>query len=276
MVKNTHPGMSPTPAMEESTKQLLRQLATRFETESFMNGDPSWFMHQVRGRTNQEVMGFIAATLSYGSRKQFMPKISLILEASHGEPSDWILRGGYEEAFPSSEKSFYRLYSYARMRSYFEVLRELLCGYGSLEAFAREAVTTRSTADTDVVAVLKALTSYFQRHGLKGIVPLPVSSLCKRPCMWMRWMVRDHSPVDLGLWSHFVDKRNLLIPLDTHVVQMARNLKLIGNQSPTWKTVVSLSQSLSEVFPDDPARGDFALFGYDVMRPAAHNQHETA
>ena len=99
---------------------------------------------------------------------------------------------------------------------------------------------------------------------MKGIVPLPKSSLCKRPVMFMRWMVRDASPVDLGLWADFIDKRNLYIPMDTHVFQMSTHLGLLTQKTATWKSVELLRQIMLEVFPDDPAKGDFALFGYDV------------
>ena len=96
------------------------------------------------------------------------------------------------------------------------------------------------------------------------MVPSPHSSVAKRPCMFMRWMVRDGSPVDLGLWSEFIDKRSLLIPLDTHVMQEASHLGLIACKTASWKTVMNLTEALKEVFPDDPAKGDFALFGYGV------------
>ena len=59
---------------------LLQSLAEKYETHDFLTDDPSYFMHQVIGKENQETMAFIAACLSYGSRKQFFPKINFILE----------------------------------------------------------------------------------------------------------------------------------------------------------------------------------------------------
>ena len=130
--------------------------------------------------------------------------------------------------------------------------------------FAHAASSKQSSADTDVVQVLDAFGRWFADRGMKGIVPLPKSSLCKRPVMFMRWMVRDASPVDLGLWADFIDKRNLYIPMDTHVFQMSTHLGLLTQKTATWKSVELLRQIMLEVFPDDPAKGDFALFGYDV------------
>ena len=45
-----------------STRELLIQYAEKYETADFINGDPSWFMHQVSGAKNQEAMAFIACT----------------------------------------------------------------------------------------------------------------------------------------------------------------------------------------------------------------------
>ena len=49
--------------VDTNTAQLLREYAGRYETADFIVGDPSWFMHQVSGRRNQEIMAFMAAAL---------------------------------------------------------------------------------------------------------------------------------------------------------------------------------------------------------------------
>ena len=79
--------------------------------------------------------------------------------------------------------------------------------------------------------------------------------------MFLRWMVRDGSPVDLGLWP-FIDKKSLIIPMDTHVLQEACKLGLIKSRTASMSAALRLSKALADVFPDDPMKGDFALFGY--------------
>ena len=54
--------------IDAATAELLRTYAARYETPEFIVGDPSWFMHQVSGALNQEMMAFLAMALSYGSR----------------------------------------------------------------------------------------------------------------------------------------------------------------------------------------------------------------
>ena len=82
--------------------------------------------------------------------------------------------------------------------------------------------------------------------------------------MFLRWMVRQNSPVDLGIWT-WVSPKELIIPLDVHVMQQAIKLNLLPeNASASLKTAQTLTAKLSEVFPDDPVRADYALFGLGI------------
>ena len=103
-----------------------------------------------------------------------------------------------------------------------------------------------------------------QRYINLGIIPKDATSSCKRVCMFLRWMVRDNSPVDLGLWSDLIDKSTLIIPMDTHVLQEATKLGLISSKCTSMSAALKLSQKLREIWPDDPIKGDFALFGLGV------------
>ena len=82
--------------------------------------------------------------------------------------------------------------------------------------------------------------------------------------MFLRWMVRNDSPVDLGLWSEIIDKRTLIMPLDTHVIQEANRLGLITTKSTSMKAANKLTAIMRDICPEDPLKGDFALFGYGV------------
>ena len=83
--------------------------------------------------------------------------------------------------------------------------------------------------------------------------------------IWMlrRWMVRDDGKVDLGLWKN-CDKRDLVIPLDVHVYRQAVELGLTKRRAKDITTARDITDAFREIFPDDPAKGDFALFGYGV------------
>ncbi len=85
----------------------------------------------------------------------------------------------------------------------------------------------------------------------------------KKISMMRRWMVRDDGKVDLGLWKNS-DKKKLILPLDVHVYGQATSLGLTSRKQKDIVTAREITDAFLEVFPDDPCKGDFALFGYGV------------
>ena len=239
--------------------ERLKELAEKYETKEFLNGDPSWFMHQVKGKPNQETLAFIASCLSYGSRKQFFPKIQYILDCSEGNVYDWLKDERFEDDIPDNGDCYYRLYSNSLMNRFLKAYRELIHKHGSLGRylFGNDVRTGMEAIET--------ITSYFSSHGIEVIVPKDAKSSCKRICMLLRWMVRDNSPVDLGLWD-FIDKRTLIMPMDTHVLQEACAMGLLNTKSTSMSSALRLTARMRDIFPDDPLKGDFALFGYGVNK----------
>lgn len=247
--------------IKRAVRELLTEQAARCETAAFMQGDPSWYMHQVQGQPGQEVMAFIAASLSYGSRAAFMPKLQHLLDSMQGDPLEWVGSGAFASTVPDDEaRSFYRLQTYHHMHAMLRGLQAMLEGWGTIGGYVQ------SSGATTALQAIEAITRYFATFDTGHLLPRDATSACKRLCMLLRWMVRDGSPVDLGLWSSFIDKANLYVPLDIHVLQTANQLEIARVKSAGWKAVVDLTRQLGEAFPGDPARGDFALYGYDIDR----------
>lgn len=251
--------------MDNKVRMQLIEYADKYETADFINGDPSWFMHQVTGDQDREAMAFLASSLSFGSRKQFMPKIQWLRECAHDDVADWIASGGFEADLPyDSQQCFYRFFTCATMNAFLRAYRDILTEHGSLGNFIK------TNGDGTGYGAVAAICSYFSSKGLSVVIPKDPHSACKRVCMFLRWMVRRNSPVDLGLWSEFIDRKTLIIPLDTHVVQQSNRLGLLTGTCASMCIAKRLTASLAEVFPEDPLRGDFALFGYGVTH--SHQQ----
>ncbi len=245
--------------VDEATRQRLTDLAARYETAAFIEGDPSWWMHQVQGDRNKEAMAFVAQALSYGSRAQFMPRIGHLLEWAEGDMDRWLRTAAYRDRFAMGDRAcFYRLYNCGTMRLFFDACHELMHLYGSLGEYVRRCGDGTGLGAVDVIC------RWFAAHGASDVVPKDTSSACKRVCMFLRWMGRDASPVDLGLWSSFVDRRTLIMPMDTHVLSEAVSLGLLQSRTASMSAARRLTDAMAQVFPDDPLKGDFALFGYGV------------
>lgn len=246
--------------MSPKTLDLLRTYAARYETADFLKSDPSWFMHQVDGDLNQETMAFVASGLSYGSRKQFFPKIQFLLDCSKGDFYEWVRSGQFAADIPDDNATcFYRLYTFHTIHVFLSTLQRLLNEHGSLKAYVSQTANDGESA-------VAALCRYFKNDETTTVVPKDTSSACKRVCMFLRWMVRSGSPVDLGLWSDIIDRRTLIMPLDTHVLQESMRLGLTHSRTATMSAAQRLTTTLREVFPEDPLKADFALFGYGVNR----------
>lgn len=95
---------------------------------------------------------------------------------------------------------------------------------------------------------------------LIGALPKKITAAgtYKRYMMYLRWMVRNDT-LDMGLWSK-IDKKDLLMPLDTHTFKMAQKLKLLKRRSYDMKAVIELTERFRKWDQKDPVKYDFALY----------------
>ena len=56
----------------------------------------------------------------------------------------------------------------------------------------------------------------------------------------------------------------LLIPLDTHVARLSREVGILTRKSNDFKAVLEITENLRKFDSTDPIKYDFALFGYGV------------
>ena len=61
-------------SLSPRTRTRLRRPAAKYETAAFIEDDPIRFLHTASG-PGIETTAFVAACLSYGSRKQFLPNL---------------------------------------------------------------------------------------------------------------------------------------------------------------------------------------------------------
>lgn len=236
--------------MKKSLIQLLNDAATKYETESFIQTDPIQFPHRYTLREDIEVSAFISAWMAYGSRKVFLKILdSLHSEMeSNGGPFSYIMNGCYEKTGSNHSDTLYRFYKWSDFYSLSERLRTLYDKKGTLEC---DNVELRSSF-----------------AGINGIPLVSSTSANKRLHMFLRWMVRVGSPVDFGLW-HSVHPSQLIIPLDTHVYRESVRLGLTTRKCADIKTATEITDRMKEIWPDDPVRGDFALYGIGINKPTS-------
>lgn len=240
----------------------LKRWAEQYETAEFIQSDPVQIPHRYDSRVNIEISAFVTAWIAWGSRKQIIQKADFIdREIFKGEPYHYIIGntvapGAAPEwsKYKGDTTNFYRTFTYADFHDPCELLNDIYTKYNCMEEALFCSNPTRP---------LEALQSLF--GSVKGVPDMETKSGCKRLCMFLRWMCRKGSPVDFGLWD-ICDPRNLIIPLDTHVHKQALRLGLITRRTPDLQTAIEITNRFAEIFPDDPTKGDFALFGYGVNK----------
>ena len=216
-----------------------------YHRADFIQSDPVQFPHRYTLKQDIEVSGLLTAIMSFGNRKQILKKADELHGLMGDSPYQYVLSCQWEKDFPTgATNSFYRMLSYADFYGYF---RRLYIAYTQFESLE------------------EALMLYpgIPMEKLCAFLEVSAKSPQKKLNMFLRWMIRRDSEVDLGIWESF-DRRDLIVPLDTHVCRVAHYFKLTDTETFSLKNARQITAGLATVFPDDPCLGDFALFGLGV------------
>lgn len=216
-----------------------------YHCADFITSDPVQFPHRYTLKQDIEISGLLTAIMSFGNRKQILKKADELHRLMGDSPYQYVLSRQWEVDFPSGvTNNFYRMLSYADFYGYF---RRLYAAYTQFESL-------EETLNAYSGIPMEKLCSFLE---------VSAKSPQKKLNMFLRWMIRRDSAVDFGIWKSF-DRKELIVPLDTHVCRVAHYFKLTDTETFSLKNARQITAALAEVFPDDPCLGDFALFGLGV------------
>lgn len=231
--------------MTEDIKLQLLEWADTYHCTDFIKNDPVQFPHRYTRKQDIEISGLLTAIMSFGNRKQILKKADELHARMGDSPYQYVLSHQWEKDFLVTDKSsFYRMLSYSDFNGYFRRLNKAYSSFDSLE----NALLVHSGSPMEKLC---------------AFLDVSAKSPQKKLNMFLRWMIRKDSEVDLGIWESY-SRRDLIIPLDTHVCRVAYALQLTETETFSLKNARRITDALAEVFPDDPCLGDFALFGYGV------------
>ena len=106
--------------------------------------------------------------------------------------------------------------------------------------------------------IIPSNTHGFNFYFLKPATKIIGAGTYKRYFMYFRWMVR-YDNLDMGLWKK-IDKKDLIMPLDTHTLKVSRELGLLNRKANDLKAALELTDVLRRFDPLDPIKYDFALY----------------
>jgi uncharacterized protein (TIGR02757 family) len=207
---------------------------------------------------DREVVAFVASALAYGRVSQILRSVGEALSRMGDHPARTV-RDATRRGMQSAMRGFVH-----RFTSGGE-LADVLCGlgamrrrYGSLERAIAAGV---AKGDRNIVPALSRFSAELGRLSHRPKTYLAVSpqrgSACKRLSLMLRWMVRGDA-VDIGQWRS-IDQALLIVPLDTHMHRIGRQLGAIANRQANMRAAADLTDAFARVCPNDPVKYDFAL-----------------
>lgn len=200
---------------------------TRF-AQSHGNGEASL--------ADVEVAALLSAHLAWGRRAMIVRDCERMFDEMCWKPYDYVMNGEYRD----ENASLHRTIKWSEFAA--------ICG--RLRSIYGERDSIEGLTDTDIRCRILG-----QKEDRKAPN--------KKISMMRRWMVRDDGKVDLGLWKKS-DRKGLILPLDVHVYAQAASLGLTSRRQKDIITAREITDAFREIWPEDPCKGDFALFGYGV------------
>jgi len=244
-------------------KQKLEYNYQAFD-KSKLEPDPLQFPHLFKDKRDIEVMAFIASVFAYGNVKQIINSLNKFLLIADNKPYPFIKNYSIQK---SANQHFFghRFYSLKDVMFFFQLLKFAYDDFGSLKNLFLEGYNAE---DENLKNAITNFNLYFLNLAKKeigtlsrGIVfmfPLPEKgSACKRMNLFLRWMIRKDD-LDFGLWSE-IPTSKLIIPVDTHIARICRQLKLTKRKNVSWKMAEEITNNLKKFDRNDPIKYDFAL-----------------
>ena len=230
--------------MENSVKEQLIGWAEEYNDPKYFQEDPIIFPAEMAKKyrcgecslADVEIAALIAAHLAWGRRSMIVRDCTRALDEMEWRPYEYVMSGDYRDEDASLHRT-------VKWSEFAEICRRLKAVYSGTDSIEK-------LSNRDIRCMI---------FGRKEDPKAPD----KKINMMRRWMVRDDGKVDLGVWKNS-DKKDLLIPLDVHVYDEAVSIGLTSRRQKDIVTVREITDAFREIFPDDPCKGDFSLFGYGV------------
>jgi uncharacterized protein (TIGR02757 family) len=237
-------------------REVLEELYARLNRREYVHPDPLEFLYAYEDVRDREIAGLVASGLAYGRVAQVLKSVRWVLDRMP-QPARF-LAGATRKSLISAIGGFkHRFTTGIDLADMLWNARQAIEKHGSLEACFTSGLQGE---DETVVGALGGFACALS--GGEGcasyLAPSPEGgSACKRLNLYLRWMAR-RDDVDPGGWTS-VPASKLVVPLDTHMFRIGRELGLTERKQADLKTALEITGAFREISPEDPVKYDFAL-----------------
>jgi uncharacterized protein (TIGR02757 family) len=243
-------------------KDFFDRKVDQYDQPSFIKDDPVCIPHIFSKKQDIEIAGFFAAIFAWGNRTIIINKSRELMKLMDDAPYQFVTQHG-DNDLQQLLQFKHRTFNTTDLLYFIEFFRFHYSQHKSLE-------TAFSMHGDTVEEMLTGFHHYFfslehvPQRTKKHIASPEKNSTCKRLNMFLRWMVRQDSAVDFGIWKK-IKPAQLICPIDLHVARVAKRFNLLHRKQTDWNAALELTAYLRTLDPNDPTKYDFALFGLGVI-----------
>lgn len=245
-------------------KQKLEYHYRLFD-RSKLEPDPLQFLHLFKDERDIEIIGLLASIFAYGNVKQIENTLKKIIVVFEGKPYLFIKNFSIVNDGRKLTDIKHRFYTEDDVINLISVLSKEIKKHESIKQIFLQGY---NSSDDNVKNGISNFSKHFINSfietfgevsaGIKFMFPLPEKgSACKRMNLFLRWMVRKDE-LDFGLWNE-IPTCKLIIPVDTHIARICKELNLTKRKNADWKMAVEITSKLKKFDHIDPIKYDFAI-----------------
>ncbi|HEY9124030.1 MAG TPA: TIGR02757 family protein [Bacteroidales bacterium] len=250
----------------QEIKQSLDWLVIHFNTPAFIEKDPISVPHRFSKKEDIEIAAFLAATIAWGQRTTILNNANKLMGLMDNAPYDFVT-GHTQKDLQRLNGFVHRTFNEVDCIFFIKSLQNIYSRHNGLEGVFNTGFHHDNTVFSALVYFRKLFfETEHQYRSEKHISDVTKGAAAKRINMFLRWMVRqDKCGVDFGIWRN-IPASALMLPLDVHTANSARQLGLLVRTQNDWKAVEEIMSVLRKFDPHDPVKYDFALFGASIEK----------
>jgi len=246
----------------KNIKQLLdNEVNNRNNVDELSDESPDPLM--IARKYKDEYIALICALFSYGNAIQIVKFLSS-LDFDLLDKSD-------EDITKTLKNHYYRFQNHKDVSAFFIAIKRLK-KENSLENIFKTGYDKNHDILEGISKIIQSVLEVYEYYseGYKfligrlpkrdknGTIKYKGNSSYKRYNMFLRWMVREDN-LDMGLWKG-VDKKDLILPLDTHTFKVSQKLGLLTRKTYDLESARLITESLKKFDLNDPMKYDFAIY----------------
>lgn len=259
-----------TSGIPDELRERLIQYA-EIETPEFATCDIVAAVRRYSSLQNIEIMAFMVSWACWDRQNDDYKAVENI-ETEFGrmsEPVIYIVRKGYEHLVGNTEL-FAIDKTWDEFAQVCAMLNKIYTDHNSMLDALRPDFESAGKGTRGVMSLDTVLSVFMDTA--PGVDAWEAGSAHPWINRFYRWMCRPNSPVDLGIWP--VDPSVLAVSLTPSNFAAAQLLGLTQSDETDSLTRDEVTAIFAEVFPGDPARGDYSLIGYTESKKKSDVEKE--